>query len=68
MYFVECSIPAFFEKVIERPEEKKDTFTDTAIFMIKFCIHGTHKTPVKSSLIVGFTNSIKCNYGIHQQH
>jgi len=54
-----AQIPAFLEKVIVRPEEKKDIFTDTAIFMIKTCIHETHKTPMKSSLIMGFTNSIK---------
>ena len=42
---------------------EKDIFTDTANFMIKFCIHGTHKTPKKSPLIVGFTNSIECNWG-----
>ena len=54
-----AQIHAKFEKVIVRPEEKKDIFTDTAIFMIKTCIHETHKTPMKSSLIMGFTNSIK---------
>ncbi len=47
---------------------EKRYIIDTASFMIKFCIHGTHKTPVKSPLIMGFTNSIKCNWGIHQQH
>ncbi len=58
-----ASNTCFFEKVIVRPVEKIDIFTDTANFMIKFCVHGTHKTPRKSPLIVGFTTSIGCNWG-----
>ena len=57
-----AQIPAKSEKVIVRSEEKKIYSPTQPFSLIKTCIHETHKTPVKSSLIMGFTNSIKCNW------
>ncbi len=46
-------------------QKRKKIYSPTQPFsLIKTCIHETHQTPVNSSLIMGFTNSIKCNWWI----